>query len=104
VFARGAHSRLPRKINHLIPQFCHIKTSAPDPLAKKRKHLAGEDLSLRAACIYGPASMINHACYPNVARFDYFDRDGPENLKVHFRALTDLEAGTELRMNYLSIL
>jgi len=48
--------------------------------------------------------MMNHACYPNVARFDYFDRDGPENLKVHFRALTDLEAGTELRMNYLSIL
>jgi len=63
-----------------------------------------EPPSLRAGCLYGTCSMINHACSPNVARFDYFDDPGTGNMQVHVRALSDLQAGTELRMNYLSIL
>ncbi len=50
--------------------------------------------------MYGEASMVNHDCLPNVARFDSFDApQGERCTALRLRALWDLPAGTELLMS-----
>lgn len=48
---------------------------------------------LRGSALYAQASLINHECNPNVARFDAFDQQGPGSTHVSFRAMHDLPAG-----------
>ncbi len=48
---------------------------------------------LRGSALYSLASLINHECNPNVARFDSFDVPGPGSTSVVFRAMHDLPAG-----------
>lgn len=48
---------------------------------------------LRGSAIYALASLINHECNPNVARFDNFDMPRPDNTKIVFRAMHDLPPG-----------
>jgi hypothetical protein len=49
---------------------------------------------IRATALYSRASLLNHECLPNVARFDAFDsvEFGPHTM-VEFRALHDLPEG-----------
>ena len=49
---------------------------------------------LRGSAMYVRASLINHECNPNVARFDAFDAGGPASTHVTFRAMHDLPPGT----------
>ncbi|KXZ51077.1 hypothetical protein GPECTOR_14g61 [Gonium pectorale] len=78
---------------------------------------------LRGSAVYAQASLINHECLPNVARFDAFDggpsssagssaqpstcapTTAPSSSSTHvaFRALHDLPAGTELAASYVPL-
>ncbi|EFJ49771.1 hypothetical protein VOLCADRAFT_104220 [Volvox carteri f. nagariensis] len=58
---------------------------------------------LRGSALYAQASLINHECLPNVARFDDFDSDLPDRTHVTFRALHDLPPGTELAQSYVPL-
>ncbi|GFH19763.1 SET domain-containing protein [Haematococcus lacustris] len=53
--------------------------------------------------LYGLASLINHECNPNVARFDNFDAPGQQNSLMVFKAMHDLPAGTEVLQSYCPI-
>jgi SET and MYND domain-containing protein len=49
---------------------------------------------LRGGALYGLASLINHECNPNVARFEYFDRAGSgTSTHIIFKAMHDLPPG-----------
>lgn len=81
-----------------------------DPSTSGRGHTSGHtsghassERKLRGSGVYLMASLINHECCPNVARFDYFDRPGPGNSSLMFRALHDLPAGTEVTQSYVPI-
>ncbi|GLC36920.1 hypothetical protein PLESTM_000518500 [Pleodorina starrii] len=60
---------------------------------------------LRGSALYAQASLINHECLPNVARFDFFDALRPDAGSTHvtFRALHDLPPGTELAQSYVPL-
>ncbi|KAL6760832.1 hypothetical protein V8C86DRAFT_2546141 [Haematococcus lacustris] len=58
---------------------------------------------LRGSALYGLASLINHECNPNVARFDNFDAPGQQNTLMVFKAMHDLPAGTEVLQSYCPI-
>eukprot|EP00240_Pyramimonas_obovata_P005783 CAMPEP_0118929162 /NCGR_PEP_ID=MMETSP1169-20130426/6239_1 /TAXON_ID=36882 /ORGANISM="Pyramimonas obovata, Strain CCMP722" /LENGTH=324 /DNA_ID=CAMNT_0006871297 /DNA_START=112 /DNA_END=1083 /DNA_ORIENTATION=- len=58
---------------------------------------------VRANAVYPLAARLNHSCMPNVARFDYVDQPGPDNLRIYMRALDHLPAGTELVQSYFPI-
>ncbi|KAG2495194.1 hypothetical protein HYH03_006800 [Edaphochlamys debaryana] len=85
---------------------------------------------LRGSAIYAQASLINHECLPNVARYDFFDDPSHRNpapasasastsgapaiavaptagglasTHVVFRALHDLPPGTELAQSYVPL-
>lgn len=60
---------------------------------------------LRGSAIYSAASLVNHECNPNVARFDAFDapRGTPGTTHVVFRAMHDLPPGTEVFQSYVPI-
>lgn len=51
---------------------------------------------LRGSALYARASLINHECNPNIARFDAFDQQGPGSTHVSFRAMHDLPQGEGL--------
>ena len=60
---------------------------------------------IRGTALYAQASLINHECLPNVARFDRFDASSAPassaphpgaNTAVEFRALHDIPAGAWL--------
>jgi SET and MYND domain-containing protein len=48
---------------------------------------------LRGGALYALASLINHECNPNVARFEYFDRTSPTSTHIIFKAMHDLPPG-----------
>lgn len=54
---------------------------------------------LRGSALYAQASLINHECNPNIARFDAFDQQGPGSTHVCFRAMHDLPPGEESCMH-----
>lgn len=58
---------------------------------------------LRGSGIYLQASLINHECIPNVARFDNFDSSRPDNTRIAFRAMHALPAGTEVVQSYFPL-
>ncbi|GLI62126.1 hypothetical protein VaNZ11_004662 [Volvox africanus] len=58
---------------------------------------------LRGSALYAQASLVNHECLPNVARFDFFDSGRPNSTHVTFRALHDLPPGTELAQSYVPL-
>ncbi|KAJ9507575.1 hypothetical protein QJQ45_019243 [Haematococcus lacustris] len=58
---------------------------------------------LRGSALYGLASLLNHECNPNVARFDNFDAPGQQNTLMVFKAMHDLPAGTEVLQSYCPI-
>lgn len=64
----------------------------------------GERLVLGSG-IYHMASLVNHECLPNAARFDAFDAPGPGpgSTAVSLRALHDLPAGTEVTQSYVPL-
>lgn len=51
---------------------------------------------IRGAGVYVRASLVNHECLPNVARFDSFDSQQQGSTCIELRALHDLPPG-ELR-------
>jgi len=51
---------------------------------------------LRGSALYAQASLINHECNPNVARFDAFDAHAPSSTYVSFRAMHDLPQGARV--------
>ena len=85
---------------------------------------------IRGTGLYAAASMVNHECLPNVARFDHFDAPPPPpssatptagdasssaaaaaaseaagaNTAVHLRALHDLPPGEEVTQAYFPLL
>ncbi|GIL51020.1 hypothetical protein Vafri_6979 [Volvox africanus] len=65
----------------------------------------GEDgeRRLRGSALYAQASLVNHECLPNVARFDFFDSSRSNSTHVTFRALHDLPPGTELAQSYVPL-
>ncbi|GIL75147.1 hypothetical protein Vretifemale_4926 [Volvox reticuliferus] len=63
----------------------------------------GGERRLRGSAIYAQASLVNHECLPNVARFDFFDSGRPNSTHVTFRALHDLPPGTELAQSYVPL-
>ncbi|GFH29424.1 SET domain-containing protein [Haematococcus lacustris] len=64
--------------------------------------LRAVELGLWSA-LYGLASLINHECNPNVARFDNFDAPGQQNTLMVFKAMHDLPVGTEVLQSYCPI-
>lgn len=59
--------------------------------------------AVRGTGLYLNASRFNHACFPNVARFDAFDEPGDTSTLLHFRAMDPIAAGTELTISYFPI-
>ena len=59
---------------------------------EKALRLQGER-RVRGSGIYPQASLLNHDCLPNVARFDNFDSAAFGQTQLEFRALHDLPAG-----------
>lgn len=59
---------------------------------------------LRGSGVYALASMINHECIPNVARFDpgfpNAATPGVHAARLSFRAMHDLPAGSEITQSY----
>ncbi len=49
------------------------------------------------------ASMMNHDCLPNTARFDCFDAASENNMRLSFRALQDIPAGEEITHQYFPL-
>eukprot|EP00976_Prorocentrum_cordatum_P047758 964616-Prorocentrum_minimum.AAC.1 len=72
-------------------------------LSRPTDHFSQGERQVRAQAVYPLAARINHACMPNVARFDYVDQPGPDNLKLHMRTLDHIPAGTELVQSYFPI-
>jgi SET and MYND domain-containing protein len=62
------------------------------PMTDEEAEAEGERV-LRGSALYARASLINHECNPNVARFDAFDQQGPGSTHVCFRAMHDLPPG-----------
>lgn len=62
---------------------------------------------LRGSGIYPLASLLNHDCLPNLARFDDFEgkasREQPGNTAIAFRALHDIPKGEELTTSYFPL-
>eukprot|EP00955_Chlamydomonas_euryale_P066911 359690-Chlamydomonas_euryale.AAC.1 len=68
---------------------------------------------MRGGALCHQASLINHECNPNVARFDDFDSDpaaaaaaagaAPAAGCMVFRAMHDLPVGTELTQSYMPL-
>ena len=62
---------------------------------------------LRGSGIFSFASLINHDCLPNLARFDDFSSrppDGqPGKVELTFRALHDIPQGEELTASYFPL-
>lgn len=64
---------------------------------------------MRGTGIYPQASMINHDCLPNLARFDAFDSGevppsaGLPSTRLQLRALHDIPAGEELTLSYFPL-
>jgi SET domain len=64
------------------------------------------DRRVRGTGIYPRASMVNHDCLPNVARFDAFDSGQPgepTNTRLQLRALQDLPTGEEITLSYFPL-
>jgi SET and MYND domain-containing protein len=81
---------------------------------------SAEERLVRGTGIYLAASRVNHSCFPNVARFDYFDAPGSDNMLLHLRArllafcrpplshvppqaIDPIPAGSELLMSYFQV-
>lgn len=79
-----------------------------------------DDRRVRGGAVYELASRVNHACFPNVARFDNFDgvlsspshefyvphRDGqnpPGPTELRLVAIDKIPAGCEVLMSYLPV-
>ena len=79
-----------------------------------------DDRRVRGGAVYELASRVNHACFPNVARFDNFDgvlgspshefhvpsRDGPNPpgpTELRLVAIDKIPAGCEVLMSYLPV-
>lgn len=79
-----------------------------------------DDRRVRGGAVYELASRVNHACFPNVARFDNFDgvlsspshefhvprRDGPNPpgpTELRLVAIDKIPAGCEVTMSYLPV-
>ena len=62
---------------------------------------------MRGSGIYGRASLLNHDCLPNTARFDGFDAPTPlgtpGDASLRFVALHDIPAGEELTASYFPL-
>ncbi|KAK9833822.1 hypothetical protein WJX74_006946 [Apatococcus lobatus] len=63
---------------------------------------AGRD-QIRGSVLCLQASMMNHDCLPNAARFDDFDSPGEHNNRLSFRALQDIPAGEEITHQYFPL-
>ena len=62
---------------------------------------------MRGSAICGRASLLNHECLPNTARFDGFDARTPAgtpgDTSLRFVALHDIPAGEELTASYFPL-
>lgn len=60
---------------------------------------------IRGSAFYATASLLNHECLPNVARFDDFDgvAASPGNTVARFRTLHAVPAGEELTQSYFPL-
>lgn len=58
---------------------------------------------VRGSGLYQTASLLNHDCMPNVARFDNFDAATGDNTLIEFRALHDIPAGEQLTQSYFPL-
>lgn len=90
----------------------------PGPSTRTEGTPAAGERRLRGSALYSQASLINHECAPNVARYDAFDSPAagpgpgsgggggsaaacwPTSTHIVFRAMHDLPAGTELFQSY----
>ena len=64
---------------------------------------AGEEVRVRGTALYLRASRMNHCCFPNVARFDYFDGPGAGRTRLLCRTIDPVPAGAELLMSYFPV-
>ena len=66
-----------------------------------------EERKLKGSGFFPVASLLNHDCLPNTARFDSFDRQTPAGLpgdtKLFLRALHDIPKGEELTSSYFPL-
>ena len=62
---------------------------------------------IRGSGIYSFASLLNHDCMPNLARFDEFDSQPSQGkcgrVEISFRALHDIPHGEELTVSYFPL-
>lgn len=69
----------------------------------------GGERAIRGTGLYARASLVNHECLPNLARFDGFDAPPAlgaavmANTLVQLRALHDIPAGEQLTASYFPL-
>lgn len=74
-----------------------------NPTDSQIGHVSQPRDQIRGSVLCLQASMINHDCLPNTARFDHFDAPGDRNTCLSFRALQDIPAGEEITHQYFPL-
>ncbi|KAK9829128.1 hypothetical protein WJX72_004039 [[Myrmecia] bisecta] len=63
----------------------------------------GPQRAIRGFALYEHASLVNHECLPNIARFDDYDKEGDFNTTLTFHAMQDIPAGAEVTQSYFPL-